>query len=72
MVVTERHKTKMVADHARTLFKLSEALMQEPRSHEEAYRLREAAERLIRLRDPKVKGPGLEKTYDDYVCILWR
>lgn len=72
MVVTERHKVTMIADHARTLFKLSEALVQEERAEQEAYKLRDDAERLLLMRNPKAKSPGLEKTYDDLVCILWR
>jgi hypothetical protein len=72
MVVTERHKTVMVAEHARTLFKLSEALVQDSRGEPESSKLRDEAERHLLLRDPKVKNAGLEKTYDDLVCILWR
>ncbi len=72
MVATERHKTKMVAEHARTLFKLSEALTQEPRGEPEASKLRDEAERLLLSRDPVANNPGLEKAYDDLVCILWR
>lgn len=62
----------MVAEHARTIFKLSEALEQEPRSVQEAIRLREEAERLLHLRDPGAKEAGLESTYDRLVNILWR
>lgn len=62
----------MVADHARTLFKLSEALTQEPRGEEEALALREEAERLITMKNPNIKNAGLEKSYDDEVYISWR
>ncbi|KAI1122604.1 NB-ARC and TPR domain protein [Nemania abortiva] len=72
MVVTERHKSKMVAEHARTLFKLAEALAQEPRGGQESSMLRDEADRLLLSRDPKCKETGVEKAYDDLVCILWR
>lgn len=71
-VVTERRKAIMVAEHARCIFKLSEALYQEPRNEDEALQLREEAERLLRIRDPTAKDSGLERTYDDLVSILWR
>ncbi len=72
MAVTEMRKTSMLAEHSRCLFKLSEALEQEPRDELEARRLREAAERLLRIRAPDAKAPGLESTYDALVNILWR
>jgi hypothetical protein len=72
MVVTEMRKTNMVAEHIRCVFKLSEALEQEPRDRQEAVRLREEAERLLRQHVPGVKAPGLESTYDTLVNILWR
>lgn len=71
-VVTEKRKTTMMAEHARCMFKLSEALCQEPRDEAEALQLRDESERLLRIRDPTAQDPGLEKTYDDLVNILWR
>ncbi len=71
-MITDMRKVKMVAEHARTIFKLSEALEQEPREAKEAARLRHEAERLLRLRDPAAKDPGKESTYDKLVNILWR
>jgi hypothetical protein len=62
----------MVAEHVRCLFKLSEALEQEPREGKEAGRLREEAERLLLQRTPDAREPGLESTYDGLVNILWR
>lgn len=62
----------MIAEHARCLFKLSEALQQEPREKEEADKLRCEAEHLLYKRDPGAKDPGLEKTYDMLVNIIWR
>jgi len=72
MVVTEMRKSNMIAEHVRCMFKLSEALEQEPRGEQEATRLREEAERLLRYRLPDTKEPGLERTYDTLVNILWR
>lgn len=65
-------KTNTVAEHARVVFKLSEALEQEPREQQEAASLREEAELLLRQRDPDTKASGLESTYDILVNILWR
>jgi hypothetical protein len=72
MVVTEMRKTNMVAEHIRCMFKLSEALEQEPRDQREARVLREDAERLLRKRAPWIKEPGREISYDGLVNILWR
>jgi hypothetical protein len=62
----------MPVEHARTLYKLSEALTQEPRGEDEAVLLRDEAEKFLLLRDPNAKKTESEKTYDDLVCILWR
>jgi hypothetical protein len=62
----------MISDHARTLFKLSEALTQEPRTEDEALKLREESERLLRTCNPQAKDAGLEETYDREVYISWR
>ncbi|KAG8161020.1 hypothetical protein KVR01_009284 [Diaporthe batatas] len=71
-VVTDMRKGNMVAEHARCIFKLSEALQQEPRGEVEAAMLHEEAERLLRARNPMATGPASEATYDDLVNILWR
>ncbi|KAL9044436.1 MAG: hypothetical protein Q9214_002424, partial [Letrouitia sp. 1 TL-2023] len=72
MALTSMRKTTLLAEHARCVFKLSEALEQEPRDEKEASRLREEAERLLRQRDPDAKEPGLESTYDALIDIQWR
>ncbi|TVY82554.1 hypothetical protein LSUE1_G002863 [Lachnellula suecica] len=72
MVLTEMRKASMVAEHARTIFKLAEALEQEPREAKEAARLRQEAEHLLYLRDPNSKNSGVEHAYDSLVNILWR
>lgn len=72
MTLTSMRKTTLSAEHARCLFKLSEALEQEPRDGKEARRLREDAERLLRQSDPGAKEPRLESTYNALVNIRWR
>lgn len=71
-VVTDMRKGNMIAEHAICIFKLSEALQQEPRGETEAGMLREEAERILRTCNPGATSPGLERTYDDLVNILWR
>ncbi|KAK0610364.1 hypothetical protein B0T17DRAFT_499972 [Bombardia bombarda] len=70
--VTKKRKTEMVAEHMRGLFKLSEALEQEPRYAEEARATRDEAESLLRQLVPDASNAGKESTYDSLVCILWR
>jgi hypothetical protein len=72
MTLTSMRKTTLSAEHARCVFKLSEALEQEPRDEKEASRLREEAERLLRQRDPDATESGVESTYDALVNIRWR
>lgn len=69
---TQANKKLLVAEHTRCLFKLSEALEQEPRCAEEAARIRDEAERLLRKRNPNAGQLGEESIYDRLVCFLWR
>lgn len=62
----------MVAEHMRCLFKLSEALEQEPRGAKEADKLRTEAEHLLLQREPGAGDAGKESTYDNLVCLSWR
>ena len=64
----------MPIEHARALFKLSEALLQETYdgSEEEAMRLRDEAERYLKQRDPDATEFGTEDAYDRFVPIFWR
>ena len=62
----------MPAEHARSLFKLSEALAKGPGEREESARLREESTRLLLLRSPQATDTDSEKTYDDLVFIWWR
>ncbi|KID93398.1 NB-ARC and TPR domain protein, partial [Metarhizium majus ARSEF 297] len=71
-VITERHKVRMPVEHARSLFKLSEALAKEPREQERSAKLGEESRRLLLSRFPQAKNTDHEKTYDDLVFIWWR
>ena len=72
MAVTAMREDSMKAEHARCVFKLSEALQQEPREEEEAAMLHQEAEHLLLELSPEMREPGLERTYDVLVNILWR
>ena len=61
----------MIAEHARCLFKLSEALGQKIRDQSEARKLREEAKHLLLERNPNARDTGLESTYDSLIYILW-
>jgi hypothetical protein len=65
-------KHNMVAEHIRVLFKLSEALEQEPRRGSEACKMRGDAEALLCQRAPNAGNPGLESTYDNLIVLDWR
>ena len=71
-MLTERRKVLMKAEYARCLFKLSEALQQEPRRLKEADKLRDEAEGLLRKLMPRAQHFGLENEYDSQIYILWR
>lgn len=63
----------MSAEHARCLFKLSEALEQEPRYESEARSAREEAERLLKQRAPTLDlDPSKESSYDSLIEVTWR
>ena len=70
----------MPVEHARSLFKLSEALMQnsssnvneEDDSEDEAQDLRDEAEVYLLRRDEGATEFGNEDVYDRWVPIFWR
>jgi len=69
----------MPVEHARGLFKLSEALMQNSSSNEnedgsedEAHDLRDEAEVYLLRRDEGAIEFGNEDVYDRWVPIFWR
>ncbi|KAI1352908.1 Tetratricopeptide-like helical [Xylaria sp. FL0043] len=72
LVVTEMRKNTPLIEHVRCLFKLSEALEQEPRFETEARAKREEAEHLLCKRKPTALDSSKDSTYDDLICILWR
>ncbi|KAG4440806.1 hypothetical protein IFR05_003734 [Cadophora sp. M221] len=72
MTITQMRTHIMTAEHAKVLFKISEALEQEPQHGEEAQLMREEAERLLRLRSPNAVNPGSECTYDRLILTEWR
>ncbi|KAL9098012.1 MAG: hypothetical protein Q9163_006238 [Psora crenata] len=71
-VITERHKMRMPVEHARSLFKLSQALTKGSGEREQLAKLRVESTRLLRSRFPQAKDIEREKTYDDLVFIWWR
>lgn len=71
--VTEQQKKLMPVEHARNLFKLSEALRQEDLGDEdEADDHRDDAEVFLHRRDPDAVETGPEEDYDKYILIFWR
>ena len=72
LLVTTIHRADLKPEHARCMFKLSEALQQEPGQEEEALFLRDEAGRLLYECDPSDRDPGLEKSYDDLINLYWR
>ncbi|EME85066.1 uncharacterized protein MYCFIDRAFT_135445 [Pseudocercospora fijiensis CIRAD86] len=71
--VTKFNKDLMPVEHARSLFKLSEALTQD--NHDggaEAERLRNEAEVFLRKMDPGASAFDTEYAYDRHVPLYWR
>jgi hypothetical protein len=74
MVITKVRKMDSPVEHARSLFKLSEALAQDSfdDSQVEAVILREEAESTLRRMKPNMTGLNTELAYDNLVPIFWR
>ncbi|QPC76746.1 hypothetical protein HYE68_007498 [Fusarium pseudograminearum] len=73
MDVTSFYKEDMPVEHARTCFKLSEALFRDnPNDTTEAEDLRSQVETYLKKRDPDAKEFTLESSYDQFVPIFWR
>ena len=71
--MTAFHKASMPVEHARNLFKLSEALLQDDHhSGAEASDLREEAEVYLKERNPNMSSSSVEKDYDMLIPIFWR
>lgn len=63
----------MPVEHARSLFKLSEALSQEQFGDDsEAEELRDDAEIFLKRRNADATDFGSEDQYDKFVPIFWR
>ncbi|KAL3437123.1 hypothetical protein BDV09DRAFT_163834 [Aspergillus tetrazonus] len=72
--ITRFHADVMPVEHARSLFKLSEALLQneDENANEEAETLRDEAEVFLLRRDRQATRFGKEEDYDQWVPIFWR
>ncbi|OPB46038.1 hypothetical protein A0O28_0061580 [Trichoderma guizhouense] len=78
--ITKFHSDAMPVEHARGLFKLSEALVQNLSTNEgeddgskkEAEYLRDEAEKYLLRRDKSATQFGNEDAYDKWVPIFWR
>ncbi|KGQ08867.1 hypothetical protein BBAD15_g5804 [Beauveria bassiana D1-5] len=73
LTMTKFHANTMPAEHARCLFKLSEALLQDSYNDgDKAKDLRDDAEMYLLRRDAQVTEFGREDSYDLLVPIFWR
>lgn len=71
--VTQHFSRTMPAEHGRSLFKLSEAMIQNgDDSAAEAADLREKAESFLQKRDASVIESGTESAYDVWIPIHWK
>jgi hypothetical protein len=72
--VTKVHKANRPTEHARSVFKLSGALLQDTvdESYAEAITLHDDAENTLRKVKPDIVGFNTEGVYDDLVPIFWR
>lgn len=74
MVVTDFHKKTRPAEHARNLWKLSQAVLKDEYhgGAERARELRSEAQRYLQQRDPDAAGCCTDEAYDRMVSILFR
>lgn len=70
--VTSKYREYMPAEHARSLFKLSEALLQIHGKDEEAQHLRHQAGVYLERKTADVTGFETEACYDVFIPIFWR
>ncbi|KAI0384927.1 hypothetical protein F5Y04DRAFT_276993 [Hypomontagnella monticulosa] len=71
MKVTKFHRSSMPIEHARNLFKLSEALLQDDQADKSA-EARDEAEVVFKTRKPDAVRCDTESSYDDLIPIFWR
>ncbi|KID94052.1 pfs domain-containing protein, partial [Metarhizium majus ARSEF 297] len=75
MEMTKLYRKNMPVEHARNLFKLSEALLQDEDVDDsscEAKDLRDEAEIYLKRRKPDVTACDTEDAYDSLIPIFWR
>lgn len=72
MFATAIHKTSMPGDHARCLFKWSQALSHEAGRETEADQALREAEELYASRAEAPSANPTEENYDSLVYLLWR
>ncbi|RSL84309.1 hypothetical protein CEP51_004011 [Fusarium floridanum] len=72
LVVTNIHKNYMVGEHARCLYKLSQAFYQDVGKEMEAETMLQEAETLYFSRRGGRKGAPTEQDYDGLVHLRWR
>lgn len=74
MEITKLRKDSMPVEHARSLFKLSEALLDDSHngSSSEAEALRGEAEVYLKKRKPEITACDTEEIYDNLIPIFWR
>ena len=71
--ITAKHRKMMPVEHARSLFKLSEALLQDPHADEATVvNLRDQAEAYLKERSPEATEFSSELHYDRLIPIFWR
>ncbi|KAH8695778.1 hypothetical protein GQ44DRAFT_744505 [Phaeosphaeriaceae sp. PMI808] len=68
--ITKFHADVMPVEHARGLFKLSEALLQDSNDNEEANDVRDEAEAYLLRKDPSTVSFATEEDYDQWVPIF--
>lgn len=74
MEVTKIHMVDRAVEHARNMFKLSEALLQDTMddSQAEAIGFREEAENALRRVKPNATKCDTENDYDELIPVFWR
>ena len=76
MAVTSFHKKTRPAEHARNLFRLSEALLQDEhgisRGPTNSEQLRDEAQTCLKAYDPGMGTLTTSDVYDRLVSIYWR
>lgn len=71
--LTKHHAKEMPVEHARNLFKLSEALHQDSYdNNDEVAEMRAEVEVYLRKRDPQAVEFAKEADFDRWVSAFWR